>query len=110
MKPFHAAALALVLLASCGPDLAAIDDANQRAQAAARRSEASAANAEQAAKRVERDAADAEDVGHRANDLMSRVCSVSAAPYGCSADHKKCWPTRDYLRFRKIQAEACQGK
>jgi hypothetical protein len=49
MKPRDAAALALVLLASCAPDMVTIDAATKRSEAAANRAEKSAEIAEQAA-------------------------------------------------------------
>ena len=49
MKLPHAAALTLVMLAACGPDVAAIRRANDRAEAAAGRAELAAGSAEAAA-------------------------------------------------------------
>ena len=45
----RAAALALVMLAACGPDMTIINTATQRAEASANRAEISAAKAESAA-------------------------------------------------------------
>jgi len=42
----HAAALALVMLLGCGPDIATIDRANERAERAAERSQAAQLRAE----------------------------------------------------------------
>jgi len=50
MKPRHAAALALLLVASCSPDMVTINSATQRAERAAQRAEAAALEAERAAK------------------------------------------------------------
>jgi hypothetical protein len=49
MKPRHAAALALVVLASCGPDMATINNANERAERAAKRAQAAQFQAERSA-------------------------------------------------------------
>lgn len=49
MKLRHAAALALLILASCGPDMATINSATERAERAAQRAEAAGSKAERAA-------------------------------------------------------------
>jgi hypothetical protein len=58
MKPSYAAALAFIVLASCGPDMATINSANERAERAAERTQAaqfqSERSAELAAEAVER--------------------------------------------------------
>ena len=80
MKPRHAAALALVVLASCAPDKAVIDAATQRAEAAASRAQKSAEIADQSASRafdasvralVSADLA--EQGERRANDAVARM-------------------------------------
>ena len=79
MKFHHVAVLAL-LLAGCVPDLAAIDAANDRAESAATRAEASAEIASRAATkasdssiRVLNLAEAAEQSFKRANDAVSRM-------------------------------------
>ena len=52
MRPRHAAALGLVLLASCAPDMVTIDAATKRSEAAANRAEKSAEIADLAASRA----------------------------------------------------------
>jgi len=74
MKLHHAATLALVMFSACSPDMAVIDQATLRAEAAAARAEASAVSAEQsaelvnqAAKKIARAAQDADDSVRRAD-------------------------------------------
>jgi hypothetical protein len=77
MKPRNAAALALLLLASCEPS---IKQSTTRAEAAADRTERSATLAEQSADqaskasaRVSITAVEANKYGRRADDAMSRL-------------------------------------
>jgi hypothetical protein len=84
MKPRHAAVLALVLLASCGPS---IEQSTTRAEAAANRAERSATLAEQsadqsfkasvralvAADQIEKDAKRADDAVSRLEELPTPV-------------------------------------
>ena len=74
MKLHYAATLAFVTLSACSPDMAVIDQATLRAEAAAARAEASAVSAEQSAelanqasKKIERAAQDADDSVRRAD-------------------------------------------
>ena len=62
MKPRHAAALALVMLAGCTPDIAAINVATERSEAAANR-------AEKSAERTDRSASQAFDTSVRVLEL-----------------------------------------
>lgn len=80
VKAYHAAAVALVLLASCAPHKAAIDAATQRAEAAAKRAEKSAEIAGRAASqsvdasvRALKFAEAAEHSRQRAADSVSRM-------------------------------------
>jgi len=77
MKPRHAAALVLVLLASCGPS---VEQSTTRAEAAADRTEQSAMLAEQSADRASKASVRAliaadqiEDDARRASDAVSRL-------------------------------------
>ena len=92
MRPRLAAALALLLLASCGPDLNSVDNATQRAEAAAAR--------------AERSQIEAENSAILAQDVISRICAKPGLASGCSADGK-CWPTAEVLRAEKVMEEAC---
>jgi hypothetical protein len=49
MKPRHAATLALLVFASCSPDMATIKAANERAERAAQRAQAAQVRAERSA-------------------------------------------------------------
>ena len=49
MKTRHAAALALLMLASCAPDMVTINNANERAERAAKRAQAAQLQAERSA-------------------------------------------------------------
>ncbi len=114
----HAAALALLILASCGPDIATIDRATRRAELAASRAEISAAKSESAsqaaaaaAARAETASNVAEDSARRANDVISRMCSVGD-PVWEHLPNGRMWPpylnpdTPEYAR-RQLWLKAC---
>ena len=122
MKPRHAAALALITLASCGPDMATIKSANERAEGAAERaqaaqlrSERSAALAEEAVNRTKSadylefqggGAAFGEGSSKwwamKAQDVVQRLCSV------CDNCGKGSGPAQErYREYRAIQEKAC---
>ena len=73
MKSRHAAALALIVLASCGPGMATINDANERAERAAERAQAAQLRAERSAA-LAADAVEQDEVG----GLLS--CILATAP------------------------------
>jgi hypothetical protein len=86
MKLHHAAAVALLMLASCEPT---IQKSTERAEAAAARAELSAKQAQQAADqafndsvRALRTADQAENDVRRANDVVSRVTPRHGGPQG----------------------------
>jgi hypothetical protein len=114
MKHHSVAALALVLLASCGPDLAAIDhatreaeDAAARAENAATRAEGSATQASEAAARANRRVSDADDSVRRANDIASRFCAAKGIQEWRMPSYLN---TPEYRRRLKLFADACAGK
>jgi hypothetical protein len=85
----HVAALALVMLVGCGPDMTIVDTATQRAEASAKRAEISAAKAESAANRAAKSANEADaaanvasDAGARANDFEARMESGASCARG----------------------------
>jgi hypothetical protein len=100
MKLRHAAALALLLLASCAPNTGAITKATSQAENAAKRAELSATDAEQASTRAFEGATqaakiadDAETDAQRANNSVARMefvrpPFVEGDPYYC--EHEKC--------------------
>jgi hypothetical protein len=125
MKSRHAAALALIVLASCGPGMATINDANERAERAAERAQAAQLRAERsaalAADAVERtksadysvypgDGAAAFGEGSsewwamRAQDVVTRMCAT------CDSCHVLTGAARErYDLYQAIWYEACTG-
>jgi hypothetical protein len=89
MNRRHVAALALVILAGCGPDMTIINTATQRAEASAKRAEISAANAERAASQAAKSAEEADaaanaalDAVRRANDFEARIEAGASCSHG----------------------------
>jgi len=78
MKSRHAAALALVMLAGCGPDTTIVNTATQRAEASAKRAETSAAKAESAANQAAKSANEADAAANVASDAVRRANDVEA--------------------------------
>src|SRR5260370_32566212 len=112
MKLRHSAVLVFFLLPSCGPNSTSVDESVLRAEAAAARAESLANQAEDSANQAsgaashdQRIVGDAEDSARRAGDVVQRFCAVPGLAYGCSTNGQ-CWPTPEYLRYRKIQEEA----
>ncbi len=122
----HAAALALIVLTSCGPNMATIDNANaraeratQRAQAAQLRAERSAALAADAVGQTKSAdysvypgdgaAAFGEDSAEwwamKAEDAVQRMCAT------CDSCHNLTGETLErYEKFQAIQYQACTGR
>ena len=89
MKLRHAAELALVLVAACGPDMKAINDVTEKAEAAANVAEQSAITAELFASRASRAAAQAEKMSSEAQDSARRASDVYARfVAGASCPHE----------------------
>ena len=124
MKPRHAAALALVLLASCAPDMTTINSANERAERAAERAKAAQLQAERyaelAAEAVKRtksaDYIEYEGGGAafgegssewwamRAQDAVTRMCAA------CDTCRLLTGAARErYEEYQAVQYEACSG-
>jgi hypothetical protein len=124
MNPRHAATLALIVLTSCGPDMATINNANERAERAAERAQAAQLRAEHsaalAADAVERtksaDYIEAEGGGAafgegsskwwamKAEDAVQRMCAT------CDSCHLLTGEALErYQEFQAIQYEACTG-
>lgn len=94
----HAAALALVLLASCGPNIATIDTANERAERAAERSQAAQLRAEHSAEL-------AEEIAMKTRDEETELCGAV-----CDSCHVLTGAARErYELYRAIWYEACTG-
>ena len=98
----HAAVLAFVLSGACGADMKAINDASQKAEAAAIRAEDSATTAEtsanaaaDAARKAEAASYVAQDSVRRANDVAQRLCAFSATAWPP-------YPGPEYWRWWRI--------
>ena len=122
MKPRHAAALLSIVLASCGPDMATINSANQRIERAAERAQAAQIRSERSAKlaaeAVERtksaDFIEYPDGGStfgegsakwwamKAQDVVERMCGVCDV---CSQGNGPA--QKRYEEYRAIQYKAC---
>lgn len=125
MKLYKVAALLLVVLTSCGPDIATINSANVRAERAVQRAQAAQLQAERsaelAAAAVERTkpadytvypggggAAFGEGSSEwwamKAEDVVQRMCAV------CDSCGQGTGPARErFEEFRAIQQKACAG-
>jgi hypothetical protein len=125
MKPRHAAALALLILASCGPDMTTINTATQRAEASAKRVEVSAAKAESAANQATISANEAVaaanlalDAVRRANDVEARweatascshgISDISGHPYPCKPLSAEDWKWID-SRVKQLNPIWCMS-
>lgn len=94
----HAAALALVLLASYGPNIATIDTANERAERAAERSQAAQVRAEHSKQLIE-------EIEMKTRDEETELCSAV-----CDSCHVLTGAARErYELYRAIWYEACTG-
>jgi hypothetical protein len=97
MKPRYAAALAFIVLASCGPDLARINRANEQAESAAERTRVAQLRAERAAEL----AAQSE---MKTRDQESAMCSTCDACHLLTgAAHKR------YEFHENVWRVACGG-
>jgi hypothetical protein len=126
MKPSYAAALAFVVLASCGPDMATINSANERAERAAKRTQAAQLRSErfaelaaEAAERIERtraaDFTEYPDGSSTYGEGSARwwAMKAEAAAEGMCSFAMPLWskenppPSEDSLYLRRQRA--CQG-
>jgi hypothetical protein len=99
MKPRHAATLALMVLASCGPNMATIDAANERAERAAERSQAAQLRAEHSEEL-------AEEIEMKTRDEETVLCGVA-----CDSCHGLTGVARQrYEFYRAFWYEACTGR
>ena len=94
----HAAALALIVLASCGPNMAIIDSANERAERAAERVQAAQLRAEHSEEL-------AEEIEMKTRDEETALCGVE-----CDSCHGLTGVARQrYEFYRAFWYEACTG-
>jgi hypothetical protein len=87
MKPRHAAALALVMLLGCGPDIATIDRANERAERAAERSQAAQLRAEHSEQLTE-------EIAMKTRDEETALCGTA-----CDSCHTLTGASRERYEF-----------
>ena len=107
MKLSLVSVLAILLLSSCGPNVAVIERANNEAEASARRADTAAADAEKAANeavvaadRAQQAAAVAQDAVNRANDVVARFCSVPQPSVGTGESARWFHEVYEAVRFR----------
>jgi hypothetical protein len=99
MKRRHAAALALLMLLGCGPDIATINRANERAERAAERSQA-------AQLRAERSEQMAEEIAMKTRDEETALCGTA-----CDSCHTLTGVARErYEFYQAFWYEACTGR
>ena len=105
MKPHHSATLALIVLAACGPDIATINNANQRAERAAKRAQAAQLRAERSSALAEDAVKRTEEPAQEAQDVMNRMCG-----FICDSCGRWTGPAREqFEKYQIIRYEACTG-
>jgi|SRR5271155_5194499 len=98
MNLCHAAALSLIVLASCGPNMAIIDSANERAERAAECAQAAQLRAEHSEEL-------AEETVMKTRDEETAMCGTA-----CDSCHVLTGAARKrYELYRVIWYEACTG-